>query len=191
MPSDGQYTFYTTSDDGSNLFIDNVPVVNNDGLLSASEKSGTIGLEAGKHIISVGYFQQGGGSILNVSYAGPGVIKQVVPSSALYRISAQAGRVALSVEDPGVKQTMISTQVSVKAYPNPFVNNIEINMDGGVAGAYKLILVDASGKVVWIKSGIKNAGFFLQTINTSTLVRGNYILKVIQNNTSSVIKLVK
>ena len=77
VPSDGQYTFYTTSDDGSNLYIDNVPVVNNDGLHGAIEKSGTIGLKAGKHAISVGYFQQGGGSILNVSYSGPGVSKRL------------------------------------------------------------------------------------------------------------------
>ena len=58
VPADGQYTFYTTSDDGSNLYIDNVLVVNNDGLHGATEKSGTIGLKAGKHAISVGYFQQ-------------------------------------------------------------------------------------------------------------------------------------
>ena len=59
MPADGQYTFYTNSDDGSNLYIDNVLVVNNDGLHGATEQSGTIGLKAGKHAISVGYIQQG------------------------------------------------------------------------------------------------------------------------------------
>ena len=87
VPTDGQYTFYTTSDDGSDLFIDNILVVNNDGLHGAVEKSGNIGLKAGLHYISVGYFQQGGGSTLNVSYAGPGVTKQIIPSSALYVVS--------------------------------------------------------------------------------------------------------
>ena len=87
VPSDGQYTFYTNSDDGSILYIDNVPVVNNDGLHGSTEVSGTIGLKAGKHAISVGYFQQAGGSALTVSYEGPGISKQVVPASSLFRVS--------------------------------------------------------------------------------------------------------
>ena len=94
--------------------------------------------------------------------------------------------------DNNINQTITSsTQVGIKAYPNPFANYIEINITGGVAGEYKLMLVDASGRVVWTKSGIKNAGAFQQSVNTSTLERGIYFLKVIQNNTNSVIKLVK
>ena len=189
VPADGQYTFYTNSDDGSNLYIDNVPVVNNDGLHSALEQSGTIGLHAGKHAISVGFFQQGGSSVLDVSYSGPGVVKQSVPPSALYRISPTGNRVALNNQN---SQTIASsTQVGVKAYPNPFGNYIDINITGGVAGEYKLVLADVSGKVLWTTSGIKNAGVFKQTVNTSTFQRGIYFLKVIQNNTNSVIKLVK
>ena len=84
-----------------------------------------------------------------------------------------------------------SAQVGVKAYPNPFINYINVNITGGVAGEYKLMLVDAAGKVVWTKNGIKNAGTFQQSINTSNLLRGIYFLKVIQNNTTSVTKLVK
>ena len=79
----------------------------------------------------------------------------------------------------------------MKTYPNPFADYIEINITGGVAGQYKLMLVDASGKIVWTKSGIKNAGAFQQSINTSALERGIYFLKVIQNNINSVIKVVK
>ena len=159
VPSDGQYTFYTTSDDGSNLYIDNVLVVNNDGLHGAIEKSGTIGLKAGKHAISVGYFQQGGGNVLTVSYSGPGVSKQAVPASALYRISTSGNRVAL---DNNINQTITSsTQVGVKAYPNPFANYIEINITGGVAGEYKLMLVDASGKgCMDYKAALKTPGLF-------------------------------
>jgi hypothetical protein len=188
VPSDGQYTFYTTSDDGSMLYIDNVPVVNNDGLHGALEKSGIIGLKAGKHAISVGYFQQSGSSVLTVSYSGPGVSKQAIPASRLYRISTGS----LVARDNNINQTITSsTQVSIKTYPNPFANYIELNISGGVAGEYKLVLADAQGRTVWIKSGIKNSGPFQQSINTSTLERGIYFLKVIQNSTNAVIKLVK
>jgi predicted restriction endonuclease len=96
------------------------------------------------------------------------------------------------MDSPSIDETIISSkQIGVAAYPNPLVNSIEINITGGVAGEYKLMLVDASGKGVWTKNGIKNAGDFQQSINTSALKRGIYFLKVIQNNNSSVIKLVK
>ncbi|MEO8765341.1 MAG: PA14 domain-containing protein [Ginsengibacter sp.] len=192
VPADGEYTFYTTSDDGSNLSIDNVPVVNNDGLHSARERSGIIGLEAGKHAISVSYFQQGGGHILGVSYSGPGVNKQAIPDAALYRISVESNRSALAVNKEGIDKTIPAvTQVSAKTYPNPFVDYIELKITGGVAGSYQLMLVDISGRVIWTKIGMKSAGNFEQSINTSALMAGSYFLKVIQNKTSSVIKLVK
>ena len=67
---------------------------------------------------------------------------------------------------------------------------IEVNITG-VDGNYKLMLVDVLGKIIWTKSVIKNAVAFRQSINTSAMERGIYFLKVIQNNTESVIKLVK
>ena len=72
-----------------------------------------------------------------------------------------------------------------------FINYIKINVTGGAAGKYKLMLVDVSGRIVWTTKGIKNAGAFQQSINASSLTRGTYFLKVSQNDIHSVIKLVK
>lgn len=85
VPSDGYYTFYLNSDDGSRLYIGSTLVVDHDGLHSASEKSGVIGLKAGKHAITIRYFQSTGAQSLNVSYEGPGVSKQAIPAAAYYR----------------------------------------------------------------------------------------------------------
>jgi hypothetical protein len=85
VPTDGTYTFYTSSDDGSKLYIGTTEVVNNDGAHASQERSGTIGLRAGKHAISVTFFEATGGEVLTVSYAGPGITKQVIPNTALYR----------------------------------------------------------------------------------------------------------
>ena len=87
VPSDGQYTFYTYSDDGSKLYIGTTQVVDNDGGHPEQERSGTIGLKAGKHAITIPYFEGGGGQTLAVSYSGPGVAKQVIPASAFFRVS--------------------------------------------------------------------------------------------------------
>jgi hypothetical protein len=85
VPTDGEYTFYTSSDDGSKLYIGSTEVVNNDGLHGPQERSGTIGLKAGKHALSVVFFEKTGGQVLTVSYAGPGITKTTVPASALFK----------------------------------------------------------------------------------------------------------
>src|SRR6185295_3773072 len=53
VPASATYTFYTTSDDGSKLWVGGQLVVNNDGSHSALEKSGTIILDQGWHAIKV------------------------------------------------------------------------------------------------------------------------------------------
>lgn len=85
VPADGNYTFYTNSDDGSNLYIGTTKVVDNDGLHGLQEHSGSIPLKAGKHALRVDYFEATGSENLIVSYAGPGITKQVIPASALFR----------------------------------------------------------------------------------------------------------
>lgn len=187
VPYNTQYTFYLTSDDGSNLYIDNVLVVNNDGLHGAIEQSGTIGLQQGLHAISIGYFQQGGGSTLIASYSSSIIPKQPLQSSTLF-IPASGG--SLSV-DTRINQNISSTnQFSVKAYPNPFVNSITVNVNGD-AGDYKLMMVDASGRVVWNKAGTKTQGSLQQSIDGSLLPKGIYFLRFIQKENTSVIKLEK
>ena len=67
----GSYTFFLTSDDGSRLYVDGQPVINNDGLHGAIEEQITIELTAGTHTIEVRYFERGGGSVLDLDWAGP------------------------------------------------------------------------------------------------------------------------
>ncbi|UYZ63619.1 RICIN domain-containing protein [Hymenobacter weizhouensis] len=89
VPQDGEYTFYAGSDDGSKLYIGTQEVVANDGLHAYWEQSGTIGLKAGKHAVTVVFFERGGYETLHVSYEGPGVPKQLIPAAALWRDSTR------------------------------------------------------------------------------------------------------
>ena len=79
----GDYSFYTTSDDGSKLFIDGIEVVDNDGIHGNVTKQGNINLTVGYHTIEVLFFQEGQGSSLDVQYQGPGINKQNLPFSIL------------------------------------------------------------------------------------------------------------
>jgi alpha-mannosidase len=85
IPRDGVYTFYTASDDASKLFIGDVAVVDNDGPHGLMERSGQIALAAGKHAIRVLYLQGASDLALEVSYQRPGVAKQKIPPSVLFR----------------------------------------------------------------------------------------------------------
>jgi len=53
----GSYSFNLLSDDGSKLYIDDQLIIDNDGIHSPAEKTGTVTLEGGIHLIRVSYFQ--------------------------------------------------------------------------------------------------------------------------------------
>ena len=80
----GDYNFFTNSDDGSNLYVNNELVVDNDGDHGVRERSGKVSLEEGHHLIRVEYFNGGGGYHLDVKYQGPEVPKQIVPANRLF-----------------------------------------------------------------------------------------------------------
>jgi hypothetical protein len=84
IDKEGDYTFYTFSDDGSILYIDGKEIVNNDGSHGTKEKSGGVKLKPGFVPIRVAYFNDHGGAWLDVYYKGPGVPKQIVPADKLY-----------------------------------------------------------------------------------------------------------
>ena len=84
IDTQGSYTFYTSSDDGSKLFIDGTEIVDNDGNHSNRERSGTTTLTTGLHDITVLYYENSGGETLTVQYQGPSISKQNIPFSKLY-----------------------------------------------------------------------------------------------------------
>jgi len=67
----GSYTFTTTSDDGSFLWIDDNLVVNNGGLHGPESQDATLTLQSGYHRIRVEFFENSGGALCTAKYAGP------------------------------------------------------------------------------------------------------------------------
>ncbi len=84
LPADGQYTFYVNSDDGADLVIDDEVIVDNDGQHAPIEIAGSVFLKAGFHKLRVGFFQAGGGKVLDVSIEGPKMKKQIIPKEILF-----------------------------------------------------------------------------------------------------------
>jgi alpha-L-fucosidase len=80
----GIYTFFTDSDDGSMLYIDDEEVVNNGGDHGSQEKSGRAAMKKGYHKIKIIYFDSGGGNSLKVSMQAEGGNKLEIPASLLF-----------------------------------------------------------------------------------------------------------
>jgi len=80
----GEYTFFTESDDGSRLLLDDSLVVNNDGYHARKEVSGNIALQKGKHSLRVEFFEARGAEYLKVSYDGPDFNKKAIEAGRLF-----------------------------------------------------------------------------------------------------------
>jgi len=83
LPRDGLWTFATTSDDGSRLWIDGEMVVDNGGDHAPLRKEGEVDLSAGRHALTITFYERTGGEELAVEWSGPGVETAVIPPDAL------------------------------------------------------------------------------------------------------------
>lgn len=84
IPTAGLWTFAMSSDDGSDLWINGVRVVINDGLHSMTVRTGTVTLSAGWHTLEARVFDRSGGCGVIMSWTAPGgTTASVVPPNAL------------------------------------------------------------------------------------------------------------
>jgi mono/diheme cytochrome c family protein len=83
VPEDDTYTFWTTSDDGSHLWIDGEHVVANGGDHGPQTVQGSIELDEGRHAIAVTFYENGGGEELTVEWSGSGGERGPIPADVL------------------------------------------------------------------------------------------------------------
>jgi len=84
IDSPGLTTFFTSSDDGSGIFIDGVRVVLNNNFQGNTTRQGNINLTAGLHDFLMYYAEGGGDAGLIAEYTPAGGSRQVIPNSVLY-----------------------------------------------------------------------------------------------------------
>ncbi len=81
----GNYTFYTTTDDGVRLWVDNALLVDKWVPQPSIEWSGSIYLTAGEsYPIRLDYYEGGGKAVAQLEWSSSSVAKDVVPSSVLW-----------------------------------------------------------------------------------------------------------
>ncbi|MFM1770653.1 MAG: hypothetical protein RJA22_3182 [Verrucomicrobiota bacterium] len=79
----GDYTFHLGSDDGSQLWVDGLLLINNDGQHGSNNVSATVTLPEGSRLVEVRMFDSGGLRALSLQYEGPGVARQDLPAERL------------------------------------------------------------------------------------------------------------
>lgn len=79
---------------------------------------------------------------------------------------------------------------NIVAYPNPSSENISVELNAQNPSHINLQLVDITGKSIYeVNSGVIQ-GSYKHTINTTTIAKGIYFLKVTANNATEVKKIV-
>jgi hypothetical protein len=97
VPRTGTYTFATASDDGSWLFVDGHPVVENGGRHERRLASATIRLDRGVHGLFLKYVQEGDAIALELLWDGGGGPLVAVPAWALWTRRTEFARTLVSV----------------------------------------------------------------------------------------------
>ncbi len=94
------YTFYTMSDDGIRLWIDEQLLIDHWTDHAPTEASGTIALSGGVlRSIRVEYYENGGGALASLSWSSPSQPKQIVPAGRLFGPGASGNSAPIAVED--------------------------------------------------------------------------------------------
>lgn len=117
----GDYRFYTESDDGSILYVDDRVVVANDGFHGMLERSGLINLSAGAHNVRVEFWEGGGGAGLIARIEGPGLTKQVIPAELW-----QAPGVAVQYYALSSVPTALPSFTTLAAYHEDVTANVNL-----------------------------------------------------------------
>jgi hypothetical protein len=82
-PADGEYTFVARSDGGTELFLHDCRVIDDDFARTGGPVTGTIRLAAGWHPLRVYYRHGQNDRSLALEYSGPGISRQPIPATAL------------------------------------------------------------------------------------------------------------
>jgi hypothetical protein len=111
------FTFTTTSDDGSELFVDNRLVVDNSGSRGVVTRSDRIHLEGGSHLVVLRYARYGGAYALEWSWSRDNGERAAVPAWVLSQRRARyATAVAARIVDWGTHTVTILVLLAAAWY---------------------------------------------------------------------------
>jgi parallel beta-helix repeat protein len=112
-PTTGEYTFYATADDGVRLSLNGESVLNDWSDHPARESRGSRFMAQGERMYTeLEYFENRGRASLKLEWSGPGVSRQIIPTSQLFPTGRSGAPTTLPVVVPPVLTTQAPTQAN-------------------------------------------------------------------------------
>ncbi|MBS1563972.1 MAG: T9SS type A sorting domain-containing protein, partial [Bacteroidetes bacterium] len=191
------YTFYTSSDDGVQLWVNGQQIINNWTDHGTTENSGTISLVAGqKYSIVMKYYEKGGGAVAKLLWSSASTPKAVVPQSQLYPATATTtttmASTAVTVGVTAVADTKEALlNVKTGLAPNPVIagQTSTLTFVAEKDGAVAIQLLDIGGRLMNKVRVNAQAGANRSTIATSGLRPGMYVVQVVEDGKATSYKL--
>jgi glucose/arabinose dehydrogenase len=174
-----EYTFYTTTDDGVRLWIDNQLVIDKWIPQAATEWSGKINLQAKqKYKIIIEFFEDAGDASARLAWSSARTPKQIVPTSQLY---SEANPLAI---EP------LFEAADFKVFPNPLQDQLKISLKTRKYAVVRLHIYHILGKLIESHSLEMNPQENLYELPTKHLSNGIYFIEI-ENQPQSRRKIIK
>lgn len=145
VPEKGEYTFYTNSDDGTRLYVNDILIIDqwsNHGLV---EYSGRMTLRPGTvYPIRMEYYDNTGSAAVYLLWSGPGISKQVIPAAYLTS--------TLPVTIPQDIWVVNPDPLSMK------MRLLNMTLQGLVSKDKAAILVKQGGLTGWVRAELEQEG---------------------------------
>jgi hypothetical protein len=108
VPRNAKYKFTVSSDDGSWVFLDDKPLIDNGGIHPLRTMEMETDLSRGNHRLLIRYFDGGGDGSIDFRWTGPGALRVLSPSLPLYPKPVSPGVFALNVALPFIKFLLVA-----------------------------------------------------------------------------------
>ncbi|MDP4238275.1 MAG: glycoside hydrolase family 31 protein [Bacteroidota bacterium] len=166
------YTFYTKSDDGVRLWVNDSLIISDWTARAIKENSGKIKLKANElYTIKLEYFDNAYDAIVSLEWACSGIDRQLVPQSQLF------APMTTGIQFPEMNQD------EWNVYPNP--TNSIVNVDFKLRNSSKITIdfLDSQGKS-FRSISCKNQDTRLQhvSVDTASWPKGIYFVRIASNN---------
>ncbi len=128
------YTFYTLSDDGIRLWIDDQLVIDNWTFHSSAENSGQVDLQAGVPVdVRLAFFEGSGDAVVRLEWSSPSTPRTAIPTERLTYLDLSGTDLSFDPITPqadGIATTALTIELA-NAIGDPFVNTpVTIKIEG-------------------------------------------------------------
>jgi hypothetical protein len=148
------YSFYTRTDDGARLWVNNQLLVNSWINQGPTEHSGTIALTANQQYpVTMEYYENAVGAVAQLSWsgAGGGVAKGIIPMSQLYPASAGAPSQTLVTAVSGTDVTLTFGSGTYTLQAAGAVTGPYTNVAYGIVSPYTITNAIGSGPMLFYR----------------------------------------